>query len=184
MRLQVCEKSKKKDAPNHFFDALPCSSTSTTPARRGSIVGTWFARIPMSPVAAGTFTWMTSAELKIDCNHTIQHRPQSILHYSGLTWCGRASESLILSAASAYPRRPVAKDRGALRAAAETRRRADMTTCGPFSTTNSSMSWSPDGAGMLHDHMTQPTSPPDMAGMFVRWSCDSARQPTRDARKP
>ena len=126
MRLQVCEKSRKKDAPNHFFDALPCSSTSTTPARRGSIVGTWFARIPMSPVAAGTFTWMTSAELKIDCNHTIQHRPQSILHYSGLTWWGKASESLILSAASAYPRRLETSVLGALRAAEDIRRSADM----------------------------------------------------------
>lgn len=41
---------------NHFFEALLDSMTSTTPGRKGSIDGTWFARIPMSPVAAETFT--------------------------------------------------------------------------------------------------------------------------------
>ena len=52
-------------APNHFFDALLASMTSTTPGRRGSIVGAWLARIPMSPVAAARFTCTTSVEVKI-----------------------------------------------------------------------------------------------------------------------
>lgn len=51
--------------PNHFLDVFPDSITSTTPGRRGSIEGTWFARIPMSPEAAEMFTWTTSAEVKM-----------------------------------------------------------------------------------------------------------------------
>jgi hypothetical protein len=39
--------------------------TSTTPGRRGSMDGTWLARIPMSPVAAQMFTWTTSVEVKM-----------------------------------------------------------------------------------------------------------------------
>jgi len=52
-------------SPNHFFEAFPDSMTSTTPGRRGSIEGTWLARMPMSPVAAAMLTWVTSAEVKI-----------------------------------------------------------------------------------------------------------------------
>ena len=55
----------KQDAPNHFFDALPASITSTTPGRRGSIVGAWLARIPISPVAAARFTCTTSVDVKM-----------------------------------------------------------------------------------------------------------------------
>lgn len=51
--------------PNHFFEPLADSMTSTIPARRGSMVATWFARIPISPVAAHTFTWVTSADVKM-----------------------------------------------------------------------------------------------------------------------
>ena len=52
-------------SPNRFFEALPDSMTSTTPGRRGSIEGTWLARISMSPVAAAMLTWVTSAEVKV-----------------------------------------------------------------------------------------------------------------------
>jgi hypothetical protein len=52
-------------SPNCFFETLPDSMTSTTPGRRGSIEGTWLARIPMSPVAAAMLTWVASAEVKI-----------------------------------------------------------------------------------------------------------------------
>lgn len=51
------------DVPNHFFEALPDSITSTTPGRSGSIDGTWLARIPMLPVLAAMFTWETSVDL-------------------------------------------------------------------------------------------------------------------------
>ena len=40
--------------------------------------------------------------------------------------CGRTRESLILSVASAYPRRPKIEERGARRATEETRRSADI----------------------------------------------------------
>lgn len=36
------------------------------------MLGTWLARIPMSPVAAGRLTWTTSAELKMDCVQMVQ----------------------------------------------------------------------------------------------------------------
>jgi hypothetical protein len=57
--------NKKYHSLNHFFDALLDSITSTTPGRKGSIDGTWFANIPMSPEAAEMFTWTTSVEVKI-----------------------------------------------------------------------------------------------------------------------
>ena len=56
---------KKLNTPNHFFEVFPDSMTSIIPGRRASMEGTWFARIPMSPVAAATFTWTTSLEEKI-----------------------------------------------------------------------------------------------------------------------
>ena len=50
-------------SPNHFLPGPPASSiTSTTPGRSASTVGTWFARTPISPVAAGRLTWITPAE--------------------------------------------------------------------------------------------------------------------------
>jgi hypothetical protein len=52
-------------SPNHFFEAPALSITSTRPGRSGSIDGTWFARIPMSPVAADRLTCTTSVEVKI-----------------------------------------------------------------------------------------------------------------------
>jgi len=52
-------------SPNHFFEEPALSTTSTTPGRSASIDGTWFARIPMSPVAADKLTCTTSVEVKI-----------------------------------------------------------------------------------------------------------------------
>ena len=52
-------------SPNHFFEEPALSITSTRPGRSGSIDGTWFARIPMSPVAADRLTCTTSVEVKI-----------------------------------------------------------------------------------------------------------------------
>ena len=57
-------------APKNFFDALAESMTSTTPGRRASMLGTWLARIPMSPVAAARFTCTTSADVKMAYTNT------------------------------------------------------------------------------------------------------------------
>ena len=65
MSAKNANRDQGPGSPNHFFDAFPESIISTTPGRRGSMDGTWLARIPMSPVAAGTLTWTTSAEVKI-----------------------------------------------------------------------------------------------------------------------
>lgn len=40
-------------APKNFLEVPADSMTSTRPGRRASTVGTWLARIPMSPEAAG-----------------------------------------------------------------------------------------------------------------------------------
>jgi hypothetical protein len=61
-------KKKEELSPNHFFEEPALSMTSTRPARSGSIDGTWFARIPMSPVAADRLTCTTSVEVKIACH--------------------------------------------------------------------------------------------------------------------
>lgn len=55
-------------SPNHFLDEPALSITSTRPGRSGSMDGTWFARIPMSPVAAERLTCTTSVEVNIACN--------------------------------------------------------------------------------------------------------------------
>lgn len=138
-------------SPNHFFEP-PDSTTSTTPGRRGSIEGTWFARIPMSPVAAAMFTCTTSVELNRDCmKRQVQH--ECIRCRTRHTWWGRTNESLILSTASAYPRLPRENVEGARRAAAETRRRADMTDGArdgvPIPLTRFSSGWFSDNAGFI-----------------------------------
>ena len=51
---------------NHFFEVPLDSMTSTTPGRSASNVGSWLAKTPMSPVAAGRFTCETSAEVYKD----------------------------------------------------------------------------------------------------------------------
>jgi hypothetical protein len=58
-------RSTKHYSPNHFLEVLPESITSSTPARKGSIDGTWLARIPISPVSAAIFTCTTSVEVKM-----------------------------------------------------------------------------------------------------------------------
>ena len=73
----------KKNAPNHFFDELPASTTSRTPGRRGSIAGEWLARMPMSPVAAAMFTWTTSADVKMACSCTIPNPRVTIKYGQG-----------------------------------------------------------------------------------------------------
>lgn len=70
-KARCCKRARIHHSPNHFFDWLLPSMTSTTPGRRGSIVGAWLARIPMSPDAAARFTWTTSAEVKIACSPVI-----------------------------------------------------------------------------------------------------------------
>jgi hypothetical protein len=81
----------------------------------------------MSPVAAERLTCTTSVEVNIACNASELWTAQ---HASGderiRASCGRTRESLILSVASAYPRRPKIEERGARRATEETRRSADI----------------------------------------------------------
>jgi hypothetical protein len=64
------------NTPNHFFEPDD-SMTSTTPARSASTVATWCARTPMSPVAAGRLTCVTSEELKMDWKSTWLHKRAS-----------------------------------------------------------------------------------------------------------
>jgi uncharacterized membrane protein YfbV (UPF0208 family) len=74
------------NTPNHFLEAFPDSMTSIIPGRRASIEGTWFARIPMSPVAAATFTWTTSAEVKIAFAIFCAQLRVNVRRYNGRTW--------------------------------------------------------------------------------------------------
>jgi hypothetical protein len=115
-------------SPNHFLDEPALSITSTGPGRSGSIDGTWFARIPMSPVAPERLTCTTSVEVNIACNASelwTAHQASGVSAYIRTSY-GRTRESLILSEASAYPRRPKTEERGARRATEEARRRADI----------------------------------------------------------
>jgi hypothetical protein len=65
MRRERTEKIMTRVSPNHFFEEPALSITSTRPGRSGSIDGTWFTRIHMSPVAADRLTCTTSVEVKI-----------------------------------------------------------------------------------------------------------------------
>ena len=62
MLVPLLEEAVKR-IPKNFF-AVPFDSiTSTRPGRIASMDGTWLARMPMSPVSAGMFTCVTSADV-------------------------------------------------------------------------------------------------------------------------
>ena len=60
----------RDDGPKYFLDPLD-STTSINPGRKASTLGTWFARIPMSPVAAAIFTCTASTDWNRVCAHAL-----------------------------------------------------------------------------------------------------------------